>query len=149
MATQEPVHTILVAEDDPDDQLLLRDALKATYLNSKMYFVQDGAELMDYLKHCGSFSDAALAPRPELILLDLNMPRKDGRQALKEIKNDPQLRRIPTIVMTTSSAESDVHHAYDNGTNAYIVKPEHFEELVTILQVLDRHWFQTVRTSGS
>lgn len=97
--------TILVAEDDEDDRLLMEEALAENRLANDLYFVEDGEELMDFLLHRGNYSDPQLAPRPSLILLDLNMPRKDGREAIKEIKSDPNLRQIPIVVLTTSKAE--------------------------------------------
>jgi CheY-like chemotaxis protein len=133
---------ILIAEDDPDDQLLARDALRQINRDQNLHFVEDGLELMDYLKNHGKYTDPNNAPRPRLILLDLNLPGKDGRQALKEIKNDPELRRIPVIIYTTSKAREDILRSYDSGSNAYIIKPETFTEIIEVMRVIDQHWFR-------
>jgi CheY-like chemotaxis protein len=136
--------TILMAEDDPDDRLLAAKALKSRRLANELRFVEDGEELMDFLRHRGKFADHAVSPRPGLILLDLNMPRKDGREALAEIKADPHLRRIPVIVLTTSKAEEDILRSYDIGANSYITKPVTFEELAHAIQVMAQYWFEIV-----
>jgi len=107
-------------------------------------FVNDGVELLDYLRKEGKFAPPAVVHRPGLILLDLNMPRKDGRTVLKEIKNDPALRQIPVVVLTTSKADEDIYRSYDLGVNSYIVKPVTFEALVDILQTLEKYWFAIV-----
>lgn len=107
--------------------------------------VWNGEELMDYLKVRGKYADAESAPRPALILLDLNMPRKDGREALQEIKDDPELRRIPVVVLTTSNSDLDVQQSYDAGVNAYITKPARFADMVDAFQVLHKFWFDIVR----
>lgn len=135
---------ILVAEDDEDDQIMIKDAWAEARLSNAIYFVKDGEELMDYLRHQGRFSDKCLSPKPGLILLDLNMPRKDGREALKEIKSDPQLRRIPVVALTTSQAEEDILRTYDLGVNSFITKPVSFESLVEILKNLGKYWFEIV-----
>lgn len=142
MNTPKPI-TILMAEDDPDDRLLAQDALKENRLANNLRVVEDGEELMDYLKQRGRFN-AENAPRPGLILLDLNMPRKDGREALREIKADPDLRRIPIVVLTTSKAEEDIFRSYDLGVNSFITKPVTFEGLVDIMKILGRYWFEIV-----
>lgn len=136
--------TILMAEDDPDDRLLARQALKAERLANDLHIVEDGAELMDYLYRRGNYSDPAAAPRPGLILLDLNMPKLDGREALAQIKADPGLRRIPVVILTTSKAEEDVCSSYDNGASSYITKPVSFEGLANVIQVLGKYWFEIV-----
>ena len=112
-------------------------------LANDLRFVENGEDLMDYLRHQGKYSDTAV-PRPGLILLDLNMPRKDGRTVLKEIKSDPELRQIPVVVLTTSQADEDIYKSYDLGVNSYIVKPVTFEALVDILQTLEKYWFEIV-----
>ena len=104
--------TILVADDDADDRMMIKDAFVESRLANPLYFVEDGEELMDYLHRRGKFNDPALSPKPGLILLDLNMPRKDGREALKEIRADETLRRIPIVVLTTSKAEEDIYRTY-------------------------------------
>ena len=139
----EPI-SILMADDDADDRRLTRDALEESRLANDLRFVENGEELLDYLRHQGKFSDAEANPRPGLILLDLNMPRKDGRTALKEIKADPDLRQIPVTVLTTSKADEDIFRSYDLGVNSYIVKPVTFEALVDILQTLEKYWFEIV-----
>ncbi|MCA9693772.1 MAG: response regulator [Myxococcales bacterium] len=136
--------TILIADDDPEDRMLAEDALKESRLVNDMKFVQDGEELLNYLRRQGKYADLDVSPRPGLILLDLNMPRMDGREALKEIKSDPELRRIPVIVLTTSKAEEDVYRSYDLGVNSFIVKPVTFDSLVEIMKVLGRYWFEIV-----
>jgi CheY-like chemotaxis protein len=136
--------TILMADDDPDDRLLTSDAMKEARLINDLRFVENGEELLDYLRRQGKFAPPADAPRPGLILLDLNMPRKDGRTVLKELKNDPELRSIPVVVLTTSKDDEDVYRSYDLGVNSYVVKPVTFEALVDTLQTLEKYWFQIV-----
>jgi CheY-like chemotaxis protein len=136
--------TILMADDDADDRRLTQEALEEGRLINEVKFVDNGEELMDYLRHQGKFAPPAEAPRPGLILLDLNMPRKDGRAVLQEIKSDPDLRQIPVVVLTTSKADEDVYKSYDLGVNSYIVKPVTFEALVDILQTLEKYWFEIV-----
>lgn len=136
--------TILMADDDPDDRLLTADALKEARLINDIRFVENGEELLEYLRREGKFSSPADCPRPGLILLDLNMPRKDGRAVLEELKKDPELRSIPVVVLTTSKDDEDVYRSYDLGVNSYIVKPVTFEALVDILQTLEKYWFEIV-----
>ena len=136
--------TILMADDDPDDRMLTRDAFVESRLANDLRFVTNGEELMDYLHRRGPYSDAAAAPRPDVILLDLNMPRKSGREALREINGDPGLRRIPVIILTTSKAEEDVYRSYDLGANCYIQKPVTFDSLVEVVRALGTFWFQIV-----
>ncbi|NIA30278.1 MAG: response regulator [Actinobacteria bacterium] len=138
------VFTILYADDDEDDRLLVKDALTESKLDNKMRFVEDGEELMDYLHHKGKYTDVNEYPLPGLILLDLNMPRKDGREALQEIKKDPALRRIPVVVLTTSKVEEDILRTYDLGVNSFITKPVTFDSLVDIMKTLARYWFEVV-----
>lgn len=135
---------ILMADDDPDDRLLTRDAAAESQLTGDIRFVENGEELMDYLRHRGKFTSATDAPRPGLILLDLNMPRKDGREALREIKADPELRRIPVVVLTTSRADTDVGAIYALGANSFISKPFQFDALMKVMKMLAQYWFQTV-----
>jgi CheY-like chemotaxis protein len=136
--------TILMADDDADDRRLTQEALEEGRLINEVQFVNDGVELLDYLRKEGKFAPPAVVHRPGLILLDLNMPRKDGRTVLKEIKNDPALRQIPVVVLTTSKADEDIYRSYDLGVNSYIVKPVTFEALVDILQTLEKYWFAIV-----
>ncbi len=144
MPTKGKTITILVAEDDEDDRLLMQDALEENRLANDLHFVGDGEELMDYLRHQGNYADPKSAPRPSLILLDLNMPRKDGREALKEIKADPDLRQIPVVVLTTSKAEEDILRTYDLGVSSFIAKPVVFESMVQIMKMLGTYWFEIV-----
>lgn len=136
--------TILMADDDSDDRILTKEALEEGRLANEVRFVEDGEELLEYLRRDGRYSPPAQAPRPGLILLDLNMPRKDGRTVLKEIKSDPDLRTIPVVVLTTSKADEDVYKSYDLGVNSYIVKPVTFEALVDVLQTIEKYWFEIV-----
>ena len=136
---------ILLAEDDPDDRLLTIRALKKNRLANSIKTVEDGEELLDYLYHRGAYAEEGESPRPGLILLDLNMPRMDGREALQAIKADPDLRRIPVIVLTTSQAEMDILQSYDLGVNAFVTKPVTFDGLATAIQVLGNFWFEIVK----
>ena len=136
--------TILLADDDPDDRLLTHEALQENNVPNDFRCVEDGEELADYLFRRGKYEDPAESPRPGLILLDLNMPRKDGREALKEIKSDPELRQIPIVVLTTSKADDDICKTYDLGVNSYITKPASFESLVSVMKALVKYWFHTV-----
>ena len=135
---------ILMADDDVDDRLLAKDALTECRLANDLRFVENGEELLDYLRRRGKFSQAADSPRPGLILLDLNMPKKDGREALKEIKADPELRKIPVVVLTTSKADTDIGRIYELGANSFISKPVSFDSLVEMMKVLGRYWFEIV-----
>ena len=137
--------TILLADDDPDDRQLTRDAFGENRLANDLHCVEDGEELMDYLRRRGRYSDLNGEPLPGLILLDLNMPRKDGCEALKEIKEDPILRRIPIVVLTTSKAEEDILRSYDLGVNSYVTKPVTFKSLVELVKVLGQYWFEVVK----
>lgn len=140
--------TILIADDDPEDRMLAAEALKESRLANDVRFVEDGEELVDYLNYRGRFTNPDDAPRPGVILLDLNMPRKDGREALREIKANPELRRIPIIVLTTSKAEIDIYRSYDLGVNSFIVKPVTFDSLVEVMHVIGRYWFEIVEISA-
>jgi CheY-like chemotaxis protein len=136
--------TILMADDDEDDRALTADALKRCLIND-IRFVVDGEDLMHYLQGKGAYAPGgASAPRPGLILLDLNMPKKDGREALAEIKSDPALRQIPVVVLTTSNAEEDIARTYDLGVNSFISKPVTFEGLAAVTQTLAGYWFDLV-----
>lgn len=139
---------ILMADDDPDDRLLVKEALSECGAQSSlidaMRFVGDGEELMDYLLRRGNFTVPASSPRPDLILLDLNMPRKDGREALREIRAHADLRRIPVVVFTTSKADTDVDLIYDLGANSFVTKPAAFDSLVNTLGLLSRYWLEVV-----
>jgi len=136
--------TILMADDDPDDRMLAFEALEECRISNSLHAVEDGEELMDYLKRRGKYSDPAVSPRPGLILLDLNMPRKSGREALREIKTDVDLCRIPVVVLTTSQSEEDVVRSYDEGANSFISKPVTFDGLVDVMRGLQHYWFEIV-----
>jgi CheY-like chemotaxis protein len=140
--------TILIADDDADDRMMAADALAESRLANDLRFVEDGEELMDYLHRRGRYTDPADSPRPGLILLDLNMPRKDGREALTEIKGDPELRKIPVVVLTTSQAEEDIYRTYDLGVNSFITKPVMFESMVSVMKALGKYWFEIVELPG-
>ncbi len=143
MKTNVKLINILMADDDPDDRLLMKEALEENNLPNTINFVEDGAELMDYLHKRGKYLREDVL-KPGLILLDLNMPRIDGREALKLIKSDPNLRRIPVIVLTTSSAEEDIIKTYDLGVNSFISKPAKFDDLVKVTRQIGGYWFRTV-----
>jgi CheY-like chemotaxis protein len=146
--SEKPI-TILYADDDPEDRMLVQDAWEASRLHNELHFVEDGEELMDYLNRRDKFAHLAGRPLPGLVLLDLNMPRKDGREALKEIKADPHLRMIPIVVLTTSKAEEDILRAYDLGVNSFIVKPVTFQSLVEVTLTLRKWWFEIVELPAS
>jgi len=136
--------TILMADDDEDDRMMAREALKEARLLNDLRFVVDGEELMDYLHRRNKYTNPDDSPRPGLILLDLNMPRKDGRDALMEIKREAELRQIPIVVLTTSKAEEDIFRTYDLGVNSFIVKPVSFKALVDVMSTLIKYWFEIV-----
>ncbi len=135
----------LMADDDPDDRLLIKEAFQESLISNSIYFVEDGVQLMDYLRKKGEYAHPAEAPTPDLILLDLNMPRKDGREALAEIKSDTHLRYIPVVVLTTSKAEEDIMRSYDIGAASYITKPVTFDGLVESIRGMGQYWVQIVR----
>lgn len=135
---------ILMADDDPADIRLTQKALEECRLKNDFRHVSDGQELVDYLKRRGRFAAPDSSPRPGLILLDLNMPGKDGRMALSEIKADPDLKRIPVVILTTSKADEDIARSYDLGANSFISKPVTFDGLVEAVRTLDTYWFQLV-----
>lgn len=144
MVTRARSVSILMADDDEDDRLLTRDAFVTSRVLNELRFVCDGEELLEYLHRTGRYAPPVEAPRPGLILLDLNMPRKDGREALQEIKSDPELRKIPVVIMTTSKAEEDIVRSYDLGANSYITKPVTFAGLVDVVATLGRYWCEIV-----
>jgi len=137
----QPVEILLV-EDNPGDVDLTLEALEEARLRNTVHVAEDGVVAMQYLRREGDYADA---PRPDLILLDLNMPRKDGREVLREVKEDPDLKRIPVVVLTTSEAEEDVLDAYEQRANAYIVKPVDFEQFFRTVQSLEDFWLTVVR----
>jgi CheY-like chemotaxis protein len=136
--------TILLADDDEEDRLMTKEALTESRLANDVRFVADGEELTDYLFGHGGYADPADAPTPGLILLDLNMPKKDGREVLAEIKSEPRLRQIPVVVLTTSKTEEDIVRSYELGVNSFITKPVTFEGLVAAMTVFTQYWFEIV-----
>ncbi len=144
MRTDAPAVIVLLADDDPDDQEMTRNAFNKVPFPLQIYTVGDGEELLEFLRHTGKYAPPALSPTPGLILLDLNMPRRDGREALMEIKADRALRRIPVVVMTTSKAEEDIFRTYDLGSNSYISKPVTQAGLVQVALALGEYWFKIV-----
>ena len=140
--------TILMADDDSDDRMLVKEAFDESRLNNDIHFVENGEQLLDYLFRRGEFEHLKGQPYPGLILLDLNMPKKDGREALAEIKAHADLRRIPIVVLTTSRAEEDILRTYDLGANSFITKPVTFESLVHVVQVLGNYWVEIVELPG-
>jgi CheY-like chemotaxis protein len=139
---------ILMADDDEDDILLIQEALRKCRVANRFHTVTDGEELMDFLKHRGRFSDPEKAPRPHIILLDLNMPKKDGRQVLREMKEDLELKPIPVVILTTSQVDKDIIEAYANGANSYITKPTTFEGLCDFIRRFSEYWFGSVTMPG-
>jgi CheY-like chemotaxis protein len=136
--------TILMADDDADDRDMTRDAFSESHLANDLRFVEDGVQLMDYLKRRGKYADPNSSPRPGVILLDLNMPKKDGREALGEIKTDPELQDIPIVVLTTSKEEEDIIRSYRLHANSYITKPVTFAALVQVVTALGKYWLEIV-----
>lgn len=134
---------ILIADDDPDDRELAVEALTESRLLNPVHFVHDGVELLEFLQHRGAYAGND-SPRPGVILVDLNMPRMDGREAIAVIKADPALRQIPIVVLTTSKAEEDIYRTYDLGVSSYVVKPVTFQALVAVMTDLGRYWFEVV-----
>ena len=147
MTTGTPI-TILMADDDEDDRMFAQDALDEARVVNTMRCVENGEELMDYLHHRGKFVDTNDYPRPGLILLDLNMPKKDGREVLAEIKDDPRLKRIPVVMLSTSTAENDVLNSYDLYANCYIIKPIDLDDFVTVVKTVEDFWLSIVKLPG-
>jgi CheY-like chemotaxis protein len=141
--TSEPI-IVLYADDDPEDRMLVKDAWAESRVANELHFVEDGEDLMDYLHRRGKYQHLAHTRLPGMILLDLNMPKMDGREALQHIKADPRLRTIPTVVLTTSKAEEDILRAYGLGVNSFIVKPVTFKSLVDLTLAFSRYWFEIV-----
>jgi CheY-like chemotaxis protein len=136
--------TMLLAEDDLDDRYLISEALDESGVENRLFIVENGEDLLDYLKNRGKYADTEKYPRPGLILLDLNMPLLDGREALAEIKRDPDLRRIPIVVLTTSQKEEDIQETYAMGITGFITKPMTFSELVEVMRSVGNYWLQSV-----
>ncbi len=144
MLKSKPI-VILLAEDDPDDIMLTREALAESQVDGVLKVVNDGAELLNYLRREAEYKNSKKSPIPTLILLDLNMPKKDGREVLQELKSDPKLRTIPVVILTTSTLPEDVITSYKLGVNSFITKPVKFEEFVDIMRTLGKYWFETVQ----
>jgi two-component system response regulator len=144
MSEKRNIAPILMAEDDPDDRLITQKALDQNRVANPLVTVQNGEELMDYLNHRGKYAGSDKAPRPCFILLDLNMPKMDGREALKLLKSDENFRKIPVVILTTSKAEEDILKSYNSGANSYITKPVTFEGLVNVIRSLKSYWLEIV-----
>lgn len=136
---------LLIADDDEDDREMTREAFEENFVLNDIHFVADGVELTDYLFRRGAFTNPETSPRPGLILLDLNMPRMDGRQALQQIKSHPDLRSIPVVILTTSQAEEDIIKSYNLGVNCFITKPVTFKDFIEVTQSVGRYWFEVVQ----
>lgn len=136
--------TILVADDDADDRMLINDAFEESLLQNPIDFVEDGEQLIAYLRREGAYAKHAGEPYPGVILLDLNMPRMDGRTALKIIKEDPELQRIPVVILTTSKAEEDILRTYGLGVSSFITKPVTFDGLIEVVKAIGRYWVEIV-----
>lgn len=143
-STADGKFSILIADDDADDRELIKAAFEENNFRHNLKFVENGEELLKYLKRKGSYADEATHPLPQIILLDLNMPRKDGREALKEIKTDNHLKCIPVIVLTTSTEKKDVQRIYELGVNSFVIKPPTFRQLVAFTKTLGKYWFEFV-----
>lgn len=148
MNDQNKLFNILIAEDDSDDTILVKSAFQEFDSVYNLFSVQDGVELLNYLRNQVGFFNPTSAPRPDLILLDLNMPRMDGRQALAEIKSDPELRSIPVVVLSNSDLQEDVLHTYDLGGAGFIVKPQTFEDMLEVVKAINQYWFEVVQLAG-
>jgi two-component system response regulator len=133
-----------MADDDADDRQMTRDAFAESRIANDLRFAENGVELMDYLNRRGKYSDPADSPRPGLILLDLNMPKKDGREALEEIKANPNLKNIRIVILTTSKTEEDIFRTYDLGACSFITKPVTFTGLVDVIKTLGKYWLEIV-----
>ncbi|MDF1851024.1 MAG: response regulator [Verrucomicrobiales bacterium] len=140
---------LMMADDDPDDREFVREAFDECGFEGDFRYVEDGADLVDYLTHSGRFEEREEVPVPDLILLDLNMPRMDGKEALAFIKSREELRRIPIVVLSTSDSEEDIRKTYDLGVNSFVTKPSSFDEIVKMAQGLHRYWFEIVQLPRS
>jgi CheY-like chemotaxis protein len=140
---------VLLVEDDPGDQELTRRALQEDIVRTVLYIVSDGEEAMDFLQHRGRYTNAEEAPRPDLILLDLNLPKLDGRQVLQKIRKDADLHNLPVVVLTTSEHEEDVVHSYDSGCNSFITKPVDILTFMRTVKELGSYWFELVTLAPS
>ena len=148
MVLHNQLNTILIADDDRNDCELVEEAYKESEVDFNLVFVHDGIELLQYLRHQGSYSDYAATQRPDLILLDLNMPRKNGHEALAEVKADPELRSIPVVVLTISNSEEDILRTYELGGAGFIIKPVTVTDMVEVVKVLNEYWFEVVELTS-
>lgn len=144
MTPQRKPVVVLIAEDDEEDRMLVEEAVQEARMVHDVRFVEDGHGLLDYLRHRGDYANPASSPRPDVILLDLNMPNKGGLEALEEIKADPNLRQIPVVVLTMSRAKEDIFHSYDGGVAGFITKPVTFQGLVEAMRTVGEYWFDIV-----
>jgi len=149
MPAQHGIRVVLMADDDEDDLLLVKDAFAAAGISIELRSVPDGEELVEYLFRRNKYEDSYLFPEPSLILLDLNMPRKDGREVLAEIKAHPILKQIPVVVLTTSREEVDIQRCYEMGASSYVTKPNGFNALVDVLKTVGKYWLETVELPPS
>ncbi len=147
MANRNKPAVILLVEDDPGDQELTRRALLDGEVPHDLYIVEDGEEALDYLFRRGAYAAAGSYPLPDLILLDLNLPKLNGKQVLEQIHGDPKLRRIPVVILTTSQQEKDIQQCYDSGASSYIVKPVAIDDFIRMVHCIDEYWFEIVRLS--
>lgn len=136
---------LLIADDDADDRMLIEDAFQECRLHNERDYVEDGVELLEYLRAEGKWSHRDKSDLPGVILLDLNMPRMDGRAALTQLKADPMLKRVPVVVLTTSKAEEDILRTYDLGVNSFISKPVTFDGLLDVVRTLNHYWIEVVQ----
>lgn len=144
MSPNENMKPILMVDDDEDDRMMAERALRKNRVINPILFLEDGEQLLAYLRRQGKYADAKAFPRPCFILLDLNMPRMDGRRALEIIKADPELKKIPIVILTTSQAEEDIVRSYNTGANSFITKPVSFEGLVSVMDTLKNYWLEIV-----
>ncbi len=135
---------ILLVEDDPGDQEITRRSLAKAKLKNDLFIVEDGEQALDYLFRRGAYTDPAVSPRPDLVLLDLNLPKIDGRQVLEEIRKTPELKRLVVVIMTTSQQEADIVRSYELGVNSYVTKPMDFDQFSKVIQDIGHYWFQVV-----
>jgi CheY-like chemotaxis protein len=140
MAEEYKITKILLVEDNPDDIRITQRALKEAKIINKLWIVTDGQEALDFLKHNGRYQDTAVAPRPELILLDINLPKVNGLEVLEKIKKDPDLKRIPAVVLTVSTRDEDIVKGYNYGCNSFIQKPVEFEKFVEVVKQIGLYW---------
>lgn len=149
MSSENRLFTILMVDDDPDDRLLFKEACEEVRLRNPIEFLENGEQLIDYLKRQGDYAGRSGEPYPGVILLDLNMPLKDGREALEEIKSDPDLRHIPIVVLTTSKSEDDILSSYGLGASSYIVKPISLDRLMRVVNSIGEYWVEIVQVPSA